>query len=477
MSGYFSIHGHTDYSNAALGFSDSTNRVEKSVDYALEIGLTGITLTEHEFLGSHIRLMKYRDKLESEGKITHDSFTFAFGNEVYFVEEHGPREKYYHHILIAKDKKGHEVLRKLSSRAWENSFTDRGIKRTPSVMYEVKEIMEKEKGKGHIISSTACLGGYIDQAFLRIKIEEEKLVPDQNKILQEKQNIVDFVEWNKEVFGEDNFYLEIAPNTSEEQRYVNRRYKALSKAVNVPLIFSVDAHYLNSEEREIHKAYLNSGEGDREVDAFYSTAYYMTLPEVRSFFLLDFEEEEFYEMVRNLEKLRSSIEHYSLLQDQQVPHLPVTPPSLDSFFDDFDLSAYESIQEMLSSKSKQNLYWIRTCLNELHKRDLLSDRYIKQIDTEAKILLDVSADLKQDVSSYYNLTQKIIEIIWNEGDSLVGTSRGSALAFLSNYLLNITQIDPIPYVGDKSWRHLDKDRPELPEHYWALNVNLARGCY
>lgn len=454
--GYFSIHGHTDYSNAALGFADSTNRVSKSVDYALEIGLSGITLTEHEFLGSHIQLMKYRDKLEAEGKITHEDFTVAFGDEIYLVEEHGPQLKYYHHILIAKDREGHRLLRILSSKAWENSFVDRGIKRTPSVMREVAEIMKRENGKGHLISSTACLGGYIDQAFLRAKEN-----PETDN--EEKQKIIDFISWNKEVFGEDNFYLEIAPNDSEEQRYVNRRYRDLSKVTNTPLVFSVDAHYLNEDEREIHKAYLNSGEGDREVDAFYSTAYYMTYDKVKEFFMLDFTEEEFEKMVSNLEKMRNIIGHYTLLQDQQVPLLAVEPPKLNDIFKVYDLSKYDSISNMLKSDSYQNMYWVRTCLNELDNRNLLNEKYIAQIDKEAHILLDVSESLGQEVSGYYNLTQKIIEIIWNEGDSFVGTSRGSALAFLSNYLLDITQIDPIPYVGDKSWRHLDKDRPELPK--------------
>ena len=56
------------------------------------------------------------------------------------------------------------------------------------------------------------------------------------------------------------------------------------------------------------------------------------------------------------------------------------------------------------------------------------------------------------MTSYYNAAQRIVEIAWDEGDSLVGVSRGSAMGFMSNWLLNITQIDPVPYVGDMSWR-------------------------
>ena len=38
---------------------------------------------------------------------------------------------------------------------------------------------------------------------------------------------------------------------------------------------------------------------------------------------------------------------------------------------------------------------------------------------------------------------KMIDIIWEDGDSLVGVSRGSAAGFLVNYYLGITQIDPL----------------------------------
>ncbi len=87
---YFSIHNHTDYSNASRGFSDSINTVKKSVDYAIELGLTGYILTDHEALSGHVQLMHYRDKLIRDNKITSDSFKIGFGDEIYLVEELGP---------------------------------------------------------------------------------------------------------------------------------------------------------------------------------------------------------------------------------------------------------------------------------------------------------------------------------------------------------------------------------------------------
>ena len=45
------------------------------------------------------------------------------------------------------------------------------------------------------------------------------------------------------------------------------------------MVIGTDAHYLTKEDRVIHKAYLNSKEGDREVDSFYEFTYVMEFDE------------------------------------------------------------------------------------------------------------------------------------------------------------------------------------------------------
>ena len=67
------------------------------------------------------------------------------------------------------------------------------------------------------------------------------------------------------------------------------------------------------------------------------------------------------------------------------------------------------------------------------------------------------------MSEYFITMSKIIDLCWNEAGSIVGPSRGSAGALLINYLLGITQMNPIemdlPYV----WRFLHPSRPDLPD--------------
>ena len=66
--------------------------------------------------------------LKKSGKISED-FKVALGNEIYLTDtrDKDKIEKYFHFLLIAKDTKGHEGLRRLSSNSWYNSFMDRGI--------------------------------------------------------------------------------------------------------------------------------------------------------------------------------------------------------------------------------------------------------------------------------------------------------------------------------------------------------------
>ena len=61
MRGYFGIHNHTCYSNLRL--LDSINRPKDLIDKAIELGLTGIAITDHECLGAHVEVNKYAEEV------------------------------------------------------------------------------------------------------------------------------------------------------------------------------------------------------------------------------------------------------------------------------------------------------------------------------------------------------------------------------------------------------------------------------
>ena len=73
------------------------------------------------------------------------------------------------------------------------------------------------------------------------------------------------------------------PSFNKDQIYVNKKLVELSSELGIKYIITNDAHYLKKEDRSIHKAFLNSQQGDREVDDFYATTYLMNDDEIRSF--------------------------------------------------------------------------------------------------------------------------------------------------------------------------------------------------
>ena len=157
---YFGIHNHTHYSNIRL--LDSINRPKDLINKAIEYGMTGIAITDHECLSSHVEVVQHAKSIREK----HPDFRVALGNEIYLTETRDKSQKYFHFILIAKDAIGHRALRELSSTAWYNSYHDRGMERVPTLKSELKEVLNKYKG--HVIGSTACLGGEFSQLVLKL---------------------------------------------------------------------------------------------------------------------------------------------------------------------------------------------------------------------------------------------------------------------------------------------------------------------
>ena len=119
------------------------------------------------------------------------------------------------------------------------------------------------------------------------------------------------------------------------------------------------------------------------------------------------------------------------------------------------------LRELTISNEVQERYWINECLNQLDKLGLLhNDEYLERLEIEADVIKDISNKLDDCLFAYFNTFKHYIDLFWECG-SIVGPGRGSATGFLSNYLLGITQLDPIRW-DIKYWRFLNKERAELP---------------
>ena len=458
---FFNCHNHTMYSNLRL--LDCIIKPKDLIDSAIKLGLSGIAITDHEALSAHMEVNQYAKKIRE----TNPDFTIALGNEIYLTETRDKGQAYYHFILIAKDAIGHKGLRELSSTAWYNSYFDRGMERVPLLKSELQDIMFRYKG--HIMATTACMGGELSKT---LNFWDRAVVmgdPDARRYYNEAIN---FIEWCQQVFGEDDFYIECAPSSTKEQIETNMLLRVAAYDTNTKMVVGTDSHYLSPETRFAHKAYLNSKGGEREVDSFYEFAYLMSEEKAKELLCESFDEVFVNEIFDYTEEMRKKIEWYSLEKTQQIPMVEVKPYASKAFCGtDWMAKRMDecpTLQKLLLSNNLQERCWINECLIALKEKGLFENiNYWKRLEIEADIIAYIGNRLNTCLFAYFNTFKHYIDLFWDAG-SIVGPGRGSATGFLSNYLLGITQLDPIkwelPY-----WRFLNKERAELPD----IDIDLA----
>jgi len=448
---YASLHAHSDYSN--LKVIDSINKVGDLIDGAFNKGLHAIALTDHDTLSGHVKAIqnfksKYLDK----------PFKLILGNEIYLTREglnsenYEKGEKFFHVLLLAKDAEGHEQLRKLSSRAWSRSFI-RGVMRTPTYGSDLKEVIGSNPG--HLITTTACLGGVTGSLFISYGAAA---LDDISTHLEKMQGL----------FGKDNFFIEVQPSMDEQQIAYNK-FMVENFWGKYPFVFTTDAHFLNEEDKELHAQFLSSASnGDRDAENFYASAFVMTVEQI--FERLNYlGEDKLEEMRLNTIRIADSVQTYDLKHAQAVPAVPVQiTAQIQDNLNKLKLqipAQYPYIHNYLNAKETQDLFFIYKIFEGfVEKINNFNEEYLKRFNDELEQVWETSITIKQPLSKYFVTMAKMIDIIWNEGDSLLGVSRGSAAGFLLNYCLGITQLDPLrqelimPY-----WRFIHKDRPELPD--------------
>ena len=484
------------------------------------MGYIGVCCTDHEALSAHVKFIKRfkeinklkqkYNKLKLEGKEKEieedkdiqkniqyilnisDNFKIGLGNEIYLIDDLENINKFYHFILIAKDKKGYEQLKRISSEsAWKNWYKQGKMERVPTLKKELEEIIGKEKG--HLIAQTACLGSELDSYIL-------EYAESNYKDKEIKQKIHSFIKWGINVFGQENFFLEIQPHKiTEEERekniihpqiIVDKFIFNLAKAYNLNIIITTDSHYSKKEDKAIHEAYLKADDDEkafnRETADFYDNTYlfskeelietlseYLTIDEIK----LSFEgSKKVFDMIELFD-----LEHPVIVPvDKKIPNF-----KLRHIFKDY-YNKYEYINKYAKSENQQDQYLLYLIENgfdkfkewkdseyefvtygyngeiiEQHKKIVTFEEKIARINEELSSFWQISEKINQKLSSYYTLVRGLVhEVMWKI--SYVGPGRGSAGGSYVCYLIEITQINPLKF-DLPFWRHSSPLRPELPD--------------
>ena len=170
----------------------------------------------------------------------------------------------FHLVLLAENDVGYDNLKKLSSVA----FVD-GKYYYPRV--------DKDLLKNHsegLIVSTACLGGEVGKKCAKGDLDGAREAAREFK----------------DIFGPDNFFLEVQPNGIDIQNKVNADLAQLAKDEGLRLIATNDCHYVTRDQHEAQnilmairqqKAFDDPTLHKHETDAFYTVSYtHLTLPTI-----------------------------------------------------------------------------------------------------------------------------------------------------------------------------------------------------
>ena len=398
MASFAHLHVHTEFS-----LLDGASRIKNLVTAVKELGMDSVAITDHGVMYGTIDF--YKECLKQGIKP-------IIGCEVYLAP--GSRKerqeingvKYYHLILLAENQTGYRNLVQLVSLA-----NIEGMYYKPRVD---KELLKKyHEG---IICLSACVAGEIPRALIQgNKAKAESLV-------QEYLNI----------FGKDNFFLEIQNHGLAEERISNAGLVGLAQKYNIGLVATNDCHYVSRADSEFHDILLCIQMGKTIADParmrFNSDDYYVKSPAEMAELFKDYPE-----AIANTEKIAARCQVDFEFGHIQLPYYPI--PS--QYADD------EAYLRALCEQALPNRY------------PKSSEAVIKRLDYELSIIHRMGYD------SYFLIVWDFINYSRQHGIG-VGPGRGSAAGSIVAYLLGITNLDPLKYELLFE-RFLNPDRVTMPD--------------
>ena len=295
---------------------------------------------------------------------------------------------------------------------------------------------------------------------------------------KEYDKIKPHLDWCIDVFGEGNFFLEMAPAQYEEQKEYNKFLVGLSIKYNIPLTIATDAHYGRKEDYAIHEIFLKSKQEDRETEDFYKYTYLMPIEEVRQF--MNYIDGDIVEQALiNTNKIAERVQEYNLYRPQIIPRLPDTRQ--ESNFEEILQKSnvrdkFTYINRYMKSSYEDDRYGVFLILTALKKMNLKEDkldRHLSQIEMELEEMWVVSEKINQRLMSYFLTIKIIIEKIWTDVGSITGAGRGSGPASLVCSLLGICDGDPLEQ-GFDLWfyRFVHRERAELAD--WDFDAEASK---
>ena len=397
MKPFVHLHSHTEYS-----LQDGISRLPQMVARAKELNMPALAITDHGNMCGAIYFYKEAKNVGIKPII---------GCEVYvttgsrFDKDSNKQERLKHLILLAETMEGYQNLTKIVSRG----FTE-GFYRKPRVDHELL----KEHSKG-IIALSACIQGEVPQCLLQDNPDGAKRA----------------VETYLDIYGKDNFFLEIQNHGLPAEVRAQEGLIKLAKEYGVGLVCSNDFHYVLKEDADAQDIKVCIATGAKVADTdrlkFPNDEFYMKSGDEMA--------ELFGHIPGAMENTLAIAERCNVEFNFDEHHLP--------HFDVPDGETATTYLRHLCEREVPRLYGTMT--PELKER----------LDYELSVIAQMGFD------DYFLIVWDYVRYA-REHDILVGPGRGSAAGSVVAYLLGITGLDPLKY-NLLFERFLNPERVSMPD--------------
>lgn len=308
----------------------------------------------------------------------------------------------------------------------------RGMRRVPTYYQDLIDIIGINPG--HVVGTSACIGGCLGTQLLRYRRTKDVGLLDKIKTWCVQM---------LQLFGQGNFYLEMQPSFNDEQVYVNKSIIQLSQELNIPFIITNDAHYLKKEDLKIERAFLNAQGGEREVDSFYATTYLMSESEIHYYLDEQIGKSNVERAFDNSYNILQRSQPYTLKKPLKIPELPWREmPNYSNEFTEY-FQYIPMLKTFSESEHASDRYLVNAVIDGIKRHsDLQNDEAYNELNACLQDTWVSSNVNKACWSAYFLNLQRIIDVCWEAG-TIVGCGRGSGVGFLLLYCLDITQINPL----------------------------------
>ena len=398
MERFVHLHVHSEYS-----LLDGACRIERLVEKVKALGQPAVAITDHGVMYGAIEFYHAAKKAGVKPII---------GCEVYvaprtrFDKQHRVDSSPYHMVLLCENEEGYQNLIKLVSAAYIEGFYNK-----PRVDNEL--LRQHHRG---LICLSACLAGRIPRML------------SAGDYAAAEQAVREYVD----IFGKDNFFIELQNHGIEEQKRILPQLIKLARENEVGLVATNDAHYINREDSS-----------NQSILVCIQTGRTVNDPSD-----LEFQTDQFY--IKNLEEMRQAI------------------PDVDEAFENTVRIAERCNLEFEFGKTKlpyfsapngeDNLAYFRRMSYEgmysLYGEDP-APSVIERLEYELRVIVQMG------YVDYYLIVHDFIAYAKSRGIP-VGPGRGSGAGSLAAYCIGITGIDPIRY-NLLFERFLNPERVSMPD--------------